>query len=623
LTEPSLETAVRLHAAGRRAEATQIYAAILQREPRNFHALYFLGFAAYEDGNFERAVHWISQAVRVNPHSADAQYNLGCALQNLQRHAEALPRFDSALAIRPDYDSAWTNRGATLLAMRRRTEAIVSFDHALRLNPRDAEALSNRAAALFELQQYESAAVDYLMLLGFAPEFPDAIGNLALAQASSCSWSNAETDRDRIRAAIRSDKSAISPHGSVLLLDRPEDQLLCARRWAARHAPYGGPLATRDYGHQRLRIAYVGADFHLHATSLLLTGVLERHDREEFEVFAFSFGPDDGSALRHRIVQACDHFVDVQALGDAAIARDIAKSEIDIAIDLKGYTQGARPGIFAFRPAPIQLNYLGHPGTMGADFIDYILADEVVIPRDQQRFYSEKVVYLPGCYQANDDKRLPSIRPVTRAQVGLPQSGFVFCCFNQPAKFTREIFAIWMRLLHRVQGSVLWLLDVNATASANLKRAAASAEVDPQRLIFAPRADSDFHLARQSHADLFLDTLPCCAHTTASDALWAGLPMLTIRGTTFAGRVAASLLTALDLSELIAESLSDYEDRAIGFAREPEWLAAVKAKLTARRDSRLPFDTARFTRNLEEAYREMCRRFQRGFPAASFSVAHI
>ena len=251
------------------------------------------------------------------------------------------------------------------------------------------------------------------------------------------------------------------------------------------------------------------------------------------------------------------------------------------------------------------MNYLGHPGTMGAGYIDYIIADEVVIPRDAQRFYEENILYLPGCYQANDSKRVIAKDVITRAQAGLPHQGLVFCCFNHPAKITREIFAIWMRLLHKNEGSVLWLLDSNAAATANLKRAAAAAGVASARLVFAPRADPEKHLGRHALADLFLDTLPCCAHTTASDALWSGLPLITVPGTTFAGRVSAGLLTALELPELIAATLSDYEDLAMKLARDPAALSAIRHKLAANRTTHLPFDTARFTRNLEQAFREI------------------
>ena len=593
-----------MHRAGRRVEAMQIYAEILQQEPRNFYALYFLGFVFFEDGDFTQAAEWIERAVQVNPHSPDALYNLGCTLQKLQRHLHAVARFDAALAVKPDYAAAWTNRGAALLALRRYPEALASFDRALELDARDAESLSNRATAWFEMQRYDRAAEDYARLLGIAPGFPDAIGNLALARAFCCDWRFADLDRERISAAIRSGKAAIPPHGSILLLGDPEDQLICARRWTATHAPAAAPLAAgRSYGHRRLRIAYAGADFHLHATSMLIAGVLEQHDREQFEIFAFSFGPDDGSPLRRRIVAACDYFADVQHFSDDEIARTITASEIDIAVDLKGFTQNSRPRIFARRPAPVQVNYLGHPGTMGAGYIDCIIADEVVIPREAQRYYQEKVVYLPGCYQANDSKRAIVRNAITRAQARLPERGFVFCCFNHPAKITRDLFVIWMRLLRKTNGSVLWLLDSNPAATGNLMRAAAAAEVDPARLVFAPRADPESHLARHVLADLFLDTLPCCAHTTASDALWAGLPLLTVAGTSFAGRVSASLLTALELPELVVSTLSEYEDLALNYARNPPALAAIRDRLVTHRKTHLPFDSLRFTRNLEQAFR--------------------
>jgi predicted O-linked N-acetylglucosamine transferase (SPINDLY family) len=606
LSTQLLEAAVRLHRSGRRAEALQVYSQILRQDPRNFYALYFLGFGFFEEGDFARSAEWIEKAVEVNPHSPDALYNLGCALQKLQRHGQAISRFDAAIAIKADYAAAWTNRGAALLALRRHLEALASFDRALCIDPQDAEALSNRATVWFEMQCYDRAAEDYARLLEVAPEFPDAIGNLALARAYCCDWRFTGEDCERITAGIRSGNPVIAPHGSVLLLSNPEDQLLCARRWTAAHAPAVAPLAqARDYDHQKLRIAYVSADFRLHATSMLIAGVLEQHDREQFEIFGFSFGPDDGSALRRRIMAACDDFSEMQHSTDDEIARAIAGAKIDIAVDLKGFTQSGRPGVFARRPAPVQVNYLGHPGTMGAGYIDCIIADEVVIPCEAQRFYDERVVYLPGCYQANDSKRTIASHVITRAEAGLPERAFVFCCFNHPAKITRNVFAIWMRVLQQMEASVLWLLDSNDAANENLRRAAATAGIEPARLVFAPRADPESHLGRHSLADLFLDTLPCCAHTTASDALWAGLPLITVPGTSFAGRVSASLLKALDLPELIARTFVEYEALVLKLARDTAALAAIRSKLAEHRKTHLPFDTARFTRNLESAYRSI------------------
>lgn len=320
-----------------------------------------------------------------------------------------------------------------------------------------------------------------------------------------------------------------------------------------------------------------------------------------------SFGPASQGEMRQRLIPAFDRFVDVRDYGDREVALLLRQWQIDIAIDLKGYTTSARPGILAHRPAPIQVNYLGYPGTMGVSHIDYILADKVVIPESDQHYYQEKIVYLPDTYQANDQKRQIATELPSRAELGLPENGFVFCCFNNNYKITPVLFDIWMRLLQQVPTSVLWLFENNPTVSRNLRQEAIKRGIVPERLVFAPAIKLDKHLSRIRQADLFLDTLPYNAHTTASDALWAGLPVLTCKGNTFAGRVAASLLSAIGLPELVTNSLAEYEALALHLATNPEVLAEIKTKLARNRDTHPLFDTKLFCRNIEAAYRGMCR----------------
>jgi predicted O-linked N-acetylglucosamine transferase (SPINDLY family) len=348
--------------------------------------------------------------------------------------------------------------------------------------------------------------------------------------------------------------------------------------------------------------------------------LFERHDRNKFEILGISSGPDRRSEMRSRLIAAFDRFVDVRRLSDADVARLLREAEADIAVDLKGFTQNCRPSILAHRPAPIQVNYLGYPGTMGAEYIDYIVADEFVIPRDHQIHYSEKVVYLPDCYQVNDRKRKIAERPPARAEVGLPEHGFVFCCFNNNFKMTPRIFDIWMRLLQRVDQSVLWLLQGSTAAESNLRREAQVRGINPSRLIFAPRMKLQQHLARHRLADLFLDTLPYNAHTTASDALWTGLPVVTCAGTTFAGRVAGSLLQAVGLPELVTNALEDYEALALRLATQQGLLQEIKGKLAKNRLTTPLFDTGRFCGHIEAAYTAMWDIHQRGEPPKAFMV---
>ena len=623
MSEALLASAVRLHQAGDLVGAERLYGTVLRANPRHWQALYLLGFIHSQRGQYDEAERLIGQALQLNPQSPDAWYNRGCALQPLQRHGDAVSCFDRAVALKPDYDEAWTNRGVALLALRRPAEAVESFSRALALKPLDREALSNRGTAFFETKRYEAASADYDALFRLAPDFPYAVGNAALGRAYCCDWRFIEQDRERLHTGLQAGHAVVSPHASTLIVGDPMDQLRAAQVWVAQRCPESpAPFWKGErYRHDRIRVAYLSADYHSHATAYLAAGLFEAHDKARFETVAISFGPDDSSGMRERLAKAFDGFIDVRDKSDSAAALLLRDMEIDIAVDLKGFTQDARPGILAFRPAPVQVNYLGHPGTMGAPYIDYLIADRHVVPDGHERFYSEKIVRLPDSYQCNDRKRRIAERTPAREDEGLPDTCFVFCSFNGTFKITLEMFDIWMRLLKAIEGSVLWLLDDNPAAVRNLRREAEARGVSVQRLVFAPRRGLEEHLARHRLADIFLDTLPCNAHTTASDALWAGLPVLTCTGDTFAGRVAASLLSAVGLPELITESTAAYEALAMTLARDTSALSARRAKLAEQRDIAPLFDTEWFTRNLESAYVTMWQRAQSGMPAESFAVA--
>ncbi|MBK9656187.1 MAG: hypothetical protein IPO66_12260 [Rhodanobacteraceae bacterium] len=408
----------------------------------------------------------------------------------------------------------------------------------------------------------------------------------------------------------------------MIVARTPQAQLRCAEIYVRDKWPPSPnlPWPVRDCVDQRIRVAYVSADFHSHATAALMAGLFELHDRERFEVFAISYGPDDGSPMRARLQRAFERFVDVREDSDEQIAQKMRALGIDIAIDLKGYTAQARPGIFARRAAPIQVNYLGFPGTLGASCIDYIIADAWVAPAAHADCFRERVVTLPGSYQVNDGRRRVAQTKPSRGQAGLPERAFVFCCFNNNYKISPSVFDVWMRLLRQRPGSVLWLLDDNRHAKENLRAEAWARGIESQRLVFAPRSDLPDHLARHQLADLFLDTLPCNAHTTASDALWAGLPLLTCVGETFAGRVAASLLAAVGLEQLITHSLGEYEALAIELSQDHDRLAQLREHLRLRASTSPLFDTALFRQRMEAALLLMHQRHQRGEPPAAFAV---
>jgi protein O-GlcNAc transferase len=431
-----------------------------------------------------------------------------------------------------------------------------------------------------------------------------------------CDWENLESDCGHLIESVRNNKENSDPFVFLGVDCTAEDQCNYARLWIdKRFPPAQQPLTSQTegiYKHDRIRIGYVSADFHDHATARLMASVFENHDRSKFDITAISIGPDDNSPMRRRLEKSFERFVDARMLGDAEVARQIRVAEVDILIDLKGFTRDARTNIFARRAAPIQVNYLGYPGTMGASYFDYLIADSIIIPASHRHGYSEKIVCLPNSYQANDTSRNISDRIFTKAECGLPSQGFVFCCFNNNYKVTPRVFDPWMRILKSVEGSVLWLYVENATAVANIRKEAGLRGIDPARLVFAESMPLPDHLARHRLADLFLDTLPCNAHTTASDALWAGLPLLTQIGETFAGRVAASLLNAVNLPELIVETPEQYERMAIELATHPEKLRAIKSRLAEQRLTSPLFDTGRFTRHIEAAYIAMYERHQAG-----------
>jgi predicted O-linked N-acetylglucosamine transferase (SPINDLY family) len=406
--------------------------------------------------------------------------------------------------------------------------------------------------------------------------------------------------------------AAPNPFYVLTLSDSAALQKRAAELWVREECPPNDslPAVPKRGRRDRLHIGYFSADFHDHATSYLIAQLFELHDRSRFRVTAFSFGPDSQGAVRKRLKAGCDEFIVVRDKSDSEVALLARQRLLDIAIDLKGFTQDHRAGIFARRAAPLQVNYLGSPGTMGAPYMDYLIADRALVPAAHQAFYIEKIIYLPHCYQVNDAKRVIAEKSFTRAELGLPQTGFVFCCFNNSYKILPDTFDRWMRILSRVPGSVLWLLGDNPAAIRNLRREAAARRVDPQRLVFADRIDLPEHLARHRAADLFIDTVPCNAHTTASDALWAGLPVLTCRGEGFAGRVAASLLTAIGLPQLITSTLDQYEELAVRLAGDPGELAEVRQTLAANRLTAPLFDTPLYTRHIEAAFAEIYARYQ-------------
>jgi predicted O-linked N-acetylglucosamine transferase (SPINDLY family) len=575
-----------------------------------------------ELNRLDDALESYDKSIAIKPDYADAYFNRGIALKELERLDDALVSYNKAIGIKPDYAEALNNRGIAQQELKRLTDALESYGQAIALNPDYADAYFNRGTTLKELERPDDALVSFEKAISIRPDHQFLYARLH-TQMSVCVWNDLSDQLVQVESAFTHGLLVAPPFPLFGLTDKPAIQLLASKLYAKDK--YSGSGALGDVKKRpfdgKIRIGYYSADFHNHATSYLMAELFEAHDLQRFELYGFSFGPDQQDEMRQRVSDGFQHFFDVTNKSDREVAVMSRELGVDIAIDLKGFTQNSRTGIFAERCAPIQVSYLGYPGTMGAPYFDYIVADKTVIPPESQQHFSEKIVYLPHSYQVNDSKRKISDKVFTRAELGLPENGFVFCCFNSNYKIVPATFDSWMRLLSTVDGSVLWLLEDNQTAAKNLRQEAEIRGVNPSRLVFAKRMALEDHLARQRVADLFLDTLPCNAHTTASDALWAGLPVLTLMGQSFAARVAASLLNAIDLPELITETQAQYEARAIELANEPAKLAEVKQKLLSNRKTSPLFNGELFASHIEAAYSEMQNRYICGEQADYIYVA--
>lgn len=559
----------------------------------------------------DKAIAAYNQALSMKPDLAEAWFGRGIAYTNLKRFDDAFADYDRALSFKPGLVGAWLGRGVAYTALKRYDEAFAAYDRALRLSPKQAEAWAGRGNLHSELGQHDDALIAYERALSLKADLNHTAGFRVHTKMRLCNWTNIEADFDHILALIR-DQKPIGPFIPLSLPSSPADQLNCAKVFA-NQVSFKQLWRGEIYSHDRIRVAYLSADFHEHPVAQLTVGLFERHDTSRFEVTAVSYGPERDSPLRQRIRGAAEHFIDAGTRQEEEIAEIIRRHEIDIAVDLMGFTDDNRFGVLARRPAPIQVNYLGYPGTMGTSCIDYILADPTIIPDDQWQYYTERVVWIPASYQVNDRQRVTAEVVPSRRECGLPDDGFVFCAFNASYKITPMMFDIWMRLLRQVEGSVLWLRQMDSATTHNLYREAEQRGVAADRLIFAPyEPDYATHLARYRQADLFLDTMPFNAHATASDALWAGIPVLTCVGATFAGRVTASVLKSIGLDDLVAHSLEEYEALALHLAREPSYLGSLRNRLADNRETFPLFDAERATRGIEAVFTNVWERYQRG-----------
>lgn len=569
----------------------------------------------------EEALASYEKAIALNPRFVEAHNNRGNTLRDLKRLEEAVVSYDKVIRLKPDHADAHGNRGNVLKKLKRLDEALASYDKAIELQPENAEGYRNRGNLLSELNRFDEAVASYNKALELKPEIDFLVGRRAFAEMSLCDWRHIVSERDKLSRQIEAGQRVCIPFTSSALFDSPALQ----RKSAEIYAESQGIISNEDtripvFPKNKIHIGYFSADFREHPVSYLTAEMFELHDRERFEITAFSFYEQKhDDEVRQRLRKAFDSFVDVTDKSNEETARLSRELKIDIAVDLTGHTKHSRPQIFGLRAAPIQVSYVGYLGTMGMAAMDYLIADDVIMPKGSEVNYSEKIIRLPS-YQVNDSKRPISERVFSKGELGIPENSFVFCCFNSNYKISPEAFSSWMRILQSTANSVLLLLSGNKTTEGNLRREAQARGVDPGRLVFAGKLPRDQYIARFRCADLFLDTLPYNAGTTASDALWAGLPVLTCLGRAFAGRVCASILASVGLSDLITRTSGEYEALAMELANQPRKLDEIRERLKANRHTTPLFDSRRFTKNMEAAYCAVFERYANGLPPDHVSI---
>lgn len=670
--QPLFEEAVNWHRNGQFGQAQALYEQILQLEPCHFDATHLLGLMACQQKDHTKGLPLIHRAIEINPQNAGPYSNLGVIYKELKEFDEALKFQNKAIELDPGFAKAHYNRGNLHKELKQRDLAIEDYSKALALNPNDAEALVNRALVYFDLKNYafaqqdldraielnpnlgdahfnrgllmtrllkfDQALLSYRKTLSLTPKFDFLLGEKLYSQLFCGDWSDFEEHAQLLKTSLLQHQKVSAPLIASGVLDSPLHQQIAAQIWVEQCYPENltlGPLSIRPNNDlltgvrsgvgRKIRIGYVSADFHDHPVSILLAELFELHDKTRFELIAFDSTtekPHKKDTLRARIQAAFDEFISIKDLDDRAAATLMRNQELDVVIDLGGHTLNSRMGALAYRVAPVQLSYVGYLGTLGASYIDYILADDTLIPEKTQAFYTEQLIYLP-CYQVNDRKREVSRRVFTRQELGLPEKGFVYCCFNNNYKISPSTFAAWMEILKAVPGSVLWLLADNPSAQINLPKNAAACGVDPKRLVFGGRLEASEYLARYKAADLFLDTWPYNAGTTATDALLVGLPVLTRQGESFASRMASSVLIGMDLPDLITESIEAYQQLAIDLGLNPVRHQALRDQVLAKRDASRLFNPVEFARHLEAGLTQAVARAQSGQKPTTFRVKEL
>jgi len=603
-------------------ESEKLCLEILKDEPKNFDILHLSGIISFQLKNYKKSYTLIAKAIKINPKDAEAYNNMGIVLKELNQFDIAHNKFCNAIKLKPDYAEAHYNCGIVLKELRQEENAIKSFELAIKFKKNYAEAYYNLGHIFFELKKFNEALQNFYQSYKINSKLNYLLSSIIYTKHRICEWNSFDKDLLDLENLILNEKKKINPFLTLSFYESPQLQKTSAEIFVKEEYDVQNKHNYKFHKHakKKIRIAYYSADFRNHPMSYLLANLYELHDKNKFEIIGISFGPDKDDKMRKRVSMAFDEFYDVRLKTDDEIVNFSRELKIDIAIDLMCFTKYHKFGIFVKRCAPIQVNYLGYPGTSGTNYLDYIIVDKIIIPKESQKYYSEKIVYLPNTYQANDSTKKISDKIFTREELGLPMDGFVFCCFNNNYKITPQVFDVWMRLLARVENSVLWILSENINISENLKKEATIRGIDFNRIVFAERIKMNEHLARQKVADLFIDTFPYTGHTTVSDALWVGLPVLTRIGKSFASRVSASLLNAIGLSTLVTSSAKEYEDLAIELATNPAKLKEIKNKLKNNRNTKALFNTPVFTRNIEKAYSLMYERYLINLPLDNIEI---
>ena len=619
--EAFLNRGLILAALNRLEEANTSFESAIRLNPSSSESYFNKGIVLTKLNKLEEALNDYVTAIHLNPDYLDALLNCGVVLHSLRRFDEAVKAFENVINLNLNHYQAWFNRGVSLKELGRFEESLTSYNKSIELNSKYADAWLNKAAVLHEIKCFNESIDAYEEAMRLNPELDWVEGDLLHTKMKICSWDGFDESLIALTDKVRSGERCITPFPLLSLVDDGLIQKQCSTIYAHSKFPLNSELGPikKSAEKEKIRIGYFSADFRNHAVSALTAQLFELHNKNKFEIIAFSYGPDDQSPMRARLIKAFDQFLDVNSQSDRQIAQLARNMGIDIAVDLGGFTTDSRPGIFSYRAAPIQAGYVGYLGTMGSSYMDYLFADKTIIPGEFEEYYSEKIIYLPS-YQVNDLNRKISEEVFSRESLGLPKDEFVFACFNNNYKILPATFNSWMNILKAVSKSVLYLYSDNPSSEANLKKEAEARGVMRDRLIFGGRIDADQYLARYRACDLFLDTAPYNAGTTASDALWAGLPVLTLLGQSFPSRVAASLLKAIDLPELVTRNNAEYEARAIELAKSPDQIRIIKQKLAQNSFTKLLFDTPRFTQSLEAAYIKIYEFKNQDLAPKSFSI---